>query len=185
MPHKDPAERKLYARDLARRLRKRRAIARMAARNARVKNRPKIRRADCIWAAGHFEGEGTVTLTKGGRIMNVRPCVTLSSTDRECTAFFQDRWPGHWRSFIPRSVTGNVRRAYTWTLSSGERIEIFLADILPHVRTQRVREKIEIVLADIRDRGLYQQQPESKVRSEERRKLIRSLNAKGPRPGDT
>ena len=56
---------------------------------------------------------------------------------------------------------------------------MFLLDILPQIRTQRVREKIEIVLTDIEDRGLYQQQPESRLRSEQRRLAIRKLNAKG------
>lgn len=108
--------------------------------------------------------------------MFVRPLVTLSSTDRQCVDFFDDRWPGNRRTFLPK---GNARVAYTWNLNSGERIEIFLLDILPHIRTERVRQKITVVLDDIRDRGLYQQQPEIRGRSEQRRLLMRQLNAKG------
>jgi hypothetical protein len=93
--------------------------------------------------------------------------------------FFNERWHGNTRSFMPKSATGNVRMAHTWSIGSGERIQMFLLDILPQIRTQRVREKIEIVLTDIEDRGLYQQQPESRLRSEQRRLAIRKLNAKG------
>lgn len=35
------------------------------------------------WAAGAFEGEGTVTITKSGKRGYTRPAVMLTSTDRE------------------------------------------------------------------------------------------------------
>jgi hypothetical protein len=154
------------------------AIQRLKDRDDRIANRPKISDLDCAWAAGHFEGEGTVTLTKGGRIMHVRPLIALASTDQSCRDFFHDRWPGNCRIVEPRTPTS--RMAFVWNLSSGERIQSFLFDVLPFIRTDRVRQKIEVVLNDIQDRGLYQQQPEVKSRSEQRRLLIRKLNAKGP-----
>lgn len=53
-------------------------------------------------------------------------------------------------------------------------------DMLPFIRTDRVKNKIIVLLDDIRDRGLYQQQSEIRGRSEQRRLLIRKLNSKGP-----
>lgn len=153
------------------------ASERWAQRQARIDARPVIPPMDRAWAAGHFEGEGTVTLTKAGRIMHVRPLVSLASTDRSCRDFFNDRWPGNCCSRSPRSE--REREAFIWALNSGERIQIFLLDILPFIKTNRVRQKIEVLLDDIRDRGLYQQQIEIRGRSEQRRILMRQLNAKG------
>lgn len=156
-----------------------RAIDRWTERCVRIDARPKIPALDCAWAAGHFEGEGTVSLTKGGRIMHVRPLISLASTDKSCRDFFDNRWPGNCRTVSSR--TEQSREAFVWNLNSGERIQIFLLDILPFVRTDRVRQKITVVLDDIMDRGLYQQQPEIRDRSQQRRLLIRQLNAKGPK----
>lgn len=153
------------------------ATNRWNARNERLSARPKIADLDCAWAAGHFEGEGTVTITKGGRIMHVRPLVSLASTDRSCRDFFHDRWPGNCRSRLPR--TDREREAFIWTLNSGERIQGFLLDIFQFIRTDRVKHKIVVVLDDIQDRGLYQQQIEVRNRSDQRRRLIRAMNAKG------
>ncbi len=179
MPHQDLKKRRLYARDLSRRLRLRKAEKRWNDRAQRLINRTKPSIHICIWAAGHFEGEGTVTLTRGGRVMWVRPLVTLTSTDPEVIDFFCAYWPCARKIRYPQSKTGNVRPGHVWSLNSGERIQAFLTDILPHVVTKRVRDKIAIVLEDIQDRGLYQQQPESHLRSEQRRLSIRKLNAKG------
>lgn len=156
-----------------------RAEIRWSDRERRLLVRSKFSDIELAWAAGHFEGEGTVTLTRGGRIMHVRPQVSLSSTDKSVQKFFHDRWPGSIRSFLPRSWSGNVRIAHTWVLGSGERIQGFLMDILPFIRTERVRQKIVVVLDDIRDRGLYQQQPDTRDRSRQRLALMRQLNAKG------
>jgi len=179
MPHKDREARKTYARLRARKLRAQCAMTRWAAREHRIAIRQPPPINELAWAAGCFEGEGTVTLTRAGRIMHVRPLVSLSSTDMQIVEFFNSRWPGNCRSFMPKSVSGNVRMAHTWNLNSGERIQCFLGDILPYVQTVRVRDKIAIVLEDIKDRGLYQQQPEVRARSAHRRSLIAALNAKG------
>jgi hypothetical protein len=179
MPRKTLDGRRKYAREYQKRRRALLATARWEARCARIESRKHVSDIDCAWAAGHFEGEGTVTLTRAGRIMYVRPQVSLSSTDVVNVEFFHERWPGYRRSFTPKRATGNVQVAHVWNLNSGERIQAFLLDILPQIRTARVRAKIEIVLADIKDRGLYQQQPEIRARSEHRRLAIRRLNAKG------
>lgn len=179
MPHLDPEKAKAYGREFQRKKRLRLAEERWRERAERLASRPPISPVDAAWAAGHFEGEGTVTLVRGGRVMHVRPLVSLSSTDKAAVDFFHDRWPGNRRSFVPKSVNGNNRMAHTWVLNSGERIQGFLLDILPQIRTERVRNKIRVVLEDIEDRGLYQQQPEAKIRSGQRREVMQRLNAKG------
>ena len=179
MPYRDPEQAKSYSRAFQKKKRLCLAKERWSQRTARLASRPPVLDVDAAWAAGHFEGEGTVTLVRGGRVMHVRPLVSLSSTDRVAVDFFHALWPGNRRSFIPKSGSGNNRMAHVWTLNSGERVQAFLLDILPQLRTARVRRKALLVLEDIEDRGLYQQQLEVKVRSERRRELMSKLNAKG------
>src|SRR5882672_1404547 len=73
MPHKDREARKTYARLRARKLRAQCAMTRWAAREHRIAIRQPPPINELAWAAGCFEGEGTVTLTRAGRIMHVRP----------------------------------------------------------------------------------------------------------------
>lgn len=99
---------------------------------------------ECIWAAGLFEGEGTVTLSSAGRRGYTRLAVIVASTDPEIIKFFHDRWPGVVRSFRPRS-TARARQAFEWRLS-GPRAAEFLCDIREYVRTGRVMAKIDLGL---------------------------------------
>lgn len=179
MTHKDLDERRAYGRKWQAKRREGLANERWARREIRVRNRTTPPPTECAWVAGFFEGEGTVTITKAGKTRRCRPLVSLSSTDISAIDYLHERWPGNRRSFLPKSESGNVRMAHTWNLNSCERIECFLLDILPHIKTERVRQKIDVVLEDIRDRGLFQQQEDSIRRTDERRKIIRQMNAKG------
>src|SRR5690242_14193138 len=77
------------ARDRSSAYRRRRRAVRMATR--RTARPPDI---ELAWAAGMFEGEGTVTISAAGRHGYTRPVVTLANTDRQVVDFFQARWPG-------------------------------------------------------------------------------------------
>ncbi len=102
---------------------------------------------DSCWAAGHFEGEGTISIQSAGRRfpMQFKPMVALASTDKDIISFFSDRWP----TVIckPRKPTANSRLVYQWRLYGTLRVLRFLEDIYPHIRTSRVRVKAEIVMA--------------------------------------
>ena len=160
--------------------------ARLAARRARIRARVQPPRPDRIWAAGLFEGEGTVTLLLDRRGGGTAPLVSVVSTDPDVTGYFQDRWPGHVRGFHPKSQSGRCCKAYTWRLHANEKIEGFLLDILPHIRTPRVREKAKLLLADIRDRTQYRRTPAERRRKLARKAKMRELNKRGldaPRAG--
>lgn len=164
---------------------KHRQTKREAARAALLLERSARVRApadDLAWAAGMFEGEGTVTITKAGgssgfyRYGNTRALVSLTSTDPEIVAFFHARWPGVLRSFTPR---GNAKQATTWTLNVGEAIWRFLDDLEPHLRTGAERLKFSIVKADVESRIQGSRDPKYRQERHERRMLIRSLNRRG------
>lgn len=179
MPHKDLNARKQYTREYNARRRQEERQKRHGERKDAIATRLSPPASDCIWAAGHFEGEGTLTLINGGRLANCRPIAMLTSTDREVIEFFQSRWPGQVRTFTPKSRNGVAREAQTWRLGANDSVECFIRDLLPHLRTERVRAKAALVLADIDDRTLYQRDPDVRSRSRERRDHIRRLNARG------
>ena len=153
--------------------------ARLEARRRRIAGRASPPEADCIWAAGHFEGEGTVTIVSCGPKRAARPHVCLTSTDESMPAFFQARWPGRVRRFTPNSVNGRAREAFRWNLDGTERIEGFLLDILPHVVSTRVREKAELVIEDIRERVQQRRTPEARARMAARHLKMREMNRRG------
>lgn len=125
------------------RLRRERALAvRREAQRARVANRPGWPTTDLAWAAGMFEGEGTVTIQGSGARGYGRCLASLTSTDPEIIAFFQERWSGALTSFRRKP---QHRLAQTWTVS-GEPMIGFLLDIQPHLRTAAEHEKVALVL---------------------------------------
>jgi hypothetical protein len=133
------------------------------------------------WAAGFFEGEGTVTITRSGRRGYTRPLVCLTSTDREVIDLFQARWPGVVRTYQPK---GNARIAHVWTLNVRPTIRAFLVELLPHLRTQRVQAKARLVIEDVDARVQGSRDPGYMVACHARREAVAALNKRGSRvPG--
>lgn len=133
--------------------------------------------AKLSWAAGIFEGEGTVTITRSGKRGVTRPLVMLTSTDRSIIDELQSRWPGNIRTYTPK---GNARMAHCWTLNVRSRIARFLFDIEPFIRTKRVRQKIWLVLEDIGARVQGRpKNPDYLVECHIRRERVRTLNKRG------
>lgn len=98
---------------------------------------------DLHWAAGLFEGEGTVTIAVRRQDETYRLLCTLGNTDREVVEFFLKRWGG-W--FQPAYGEPPGRRpAWYWTVA-GPRAEQFVRAIEPYIRTRRVRLKIDVAL---------------------------------------
>ena len=129
--------------------------------NPYVRRPPKLRvlpippRKDLIWAAGLFEGEGTIAIlrpgyktAKSGRYQgkvrpHIREVVTMANTDIEIVKFFSDRWGA--RPVPHRQSQLNARTLYQWQLS-GPRAEWFVTDLLPHFQTQRTRRRAALFL---------------------------------------
>jgi len=98
---------------------------------------------DLIWAAGLFEGEGTITLAVRNQDETYRLLVIVGNTDRQILDFFQERWPG----WLQPAYGKRPRRqpAWTWTLAAGK-AEAFLRAIEPYLRTDRVKDKLRLAL---------------------------------------
>lgn len=106
---------------------------------------------ELAWAAGLFEGEGTIAIARprAGIRRTSRHLgaltVSVASTDTEITAFFKARWSGSLRH-DKREGRPQHADAFTWSLSAG-RAAAFLRELLPYLRRTRVREKAWTAIA--------------------------------------
>lgn len=100
---------------------------------------------ELAWAAGLFEGEGTVCINKPTRRNCGHLIVSVVNTDHEVLEYFAARWPGR-----IAKATGldplRERPAWVW-LTAARKAAVFLADIQAFIVTARVRTKIELGLA--------------------------------------
>lgn len=98
---------------------------------------------ELCWAAGLFEGEGTVTIARRGQDDTYRLVSIIVNTDEQIIDFFNSRWGG-WKQGLygprPRRKPG-----WIWTVA-GPSAEDFLREIEPYLRTRRVREKVYLGL---------------------------------------
>lgn len=99
---------------------------------------------DACWAAGHFEGEGTISINQGGITGAYKPVVSLSSTDEQTIDFFCRYWPMKTRG-ATRRPTENAKLVWTWRLSGAIRIHRFISTIEPHLRTNRCKDRFAVV----------------------------------------
>ena len=158
---------------------------RLRERRRRLAKRPVPPKGDRVWAAGHFEGEGTISILSGGAKRISRPHIALASTDKAVIDFFQATWRGHVSRFLPYSTTGRAREAFRWDLNTNDTIEGFLRDLLPHLKTERVRAKAELLLEDIRKRVVLRRTAKARQGLLDRMARMRALNRRGkPKPGD-
>lgn len=96
----------------------------------------------CAWAAGIFEGEGTVSICKGGRKSQTRERVSVTNVDRQLLDAIHVAWPGG-RMRCVGARSKNARDAWEWSISA-EAAMRFLLDITPFLVTDRVRSKLGV-----------------------------------------
>lgn len=103
-------------------------------------------KVELAWAAGLFEGEGTVAIT---RSHPVRGCTTLrvvmSNTNRDIVGYFQRRWPAAKVRVRPVKATQNHQEAFIWELA-GPKAAVFLKAIRPFVQSTRMKQRIDLAL---------------------------------------
>jgi hypothetical protein len=92
---------------------------------------------ELIWAAGLFEGEGTVSINKAHKKHRGTLRCMVGSTDIEIVKFFLARWGGHWHEV---KASGNKQTAWKWSVAA-TKAEKFLRKIFPYIYTKRVKEK--------------------------------------------
>jgi hypothetical protein len=96
------------------------------------------------WAAGFFEGEGTVRINKPSRRNWGALVVSTVNTDQEAVDWFQSRWPGYMK---PATGLGPRQKpAWAWVIAARQ-AAAFLESIRPFVVRARVLEKIDHGLA--------------------------------------
>lgn len=93
---------------------------------------------ELAWAAGLFEGEGSVRISKPALRNWGSLCVDIPNTDLQIVEFFASRWVGSVKHY---GESGRRREYWRWR-SSSKNAAAFLADIRPYVQTDRVRERI-------------------------------------------
>lgn len=95
------------------------------------------------WAAGLFEGEGSIRINKATKRNLGHLVVSVTNTDREILDFFQARWPGHMKP--TRGLRVDQREAWQW-LTAANKAAAFLCDLMPFFQTSRVIEKAKFAL---------------------------------------
>ena len=156
--------------------------ARLSARRERILARVRPNRRERIWAAGLFEGEGTITIRSTGTAGRTMPEVSMVSTDEQVIEVFQTLWPGRIERYTPPSRNGRAREAIRWKRNATEAVECFLRDLYPYFKTPRVRTKADLLMEDIRDRVKLRLTPGRTQRLQARMARMRRLNRRGTGP---
>jgi hypothetical protein len=98
---------------------------------------------DLAWAAGIFEGEGSIRISPATRRNLGHLTATIANTDYEMLEWFNARWPGYFK--VSSNVGTNWRPAWWWMIAA-KKAAVFLRAIQPYVKTRRVQMKIELGL---------------------------------------
>lgn len=182
MPHKDPDARRAYARDAAKRRRDAAALARSAEIQAWVDERPRLPETDLAYAAGMFEGEGTITIIESRNHlgnMTARCVVSLTNTDWQIIEFYNSRWPGAVQTRKREQL--HHRQGWAWRIQ-GNPVLRFIADVRPHLRTDAEIAKFEIVERVQRMRRQGLRDPAVRAEVADLMGQIRHLNHRGVDP---
>lgn len=95
---------------------------------------------ELAWAAGLFEGEGSIRINKPTRRNLGALIASVTNTDRDVVDFFQARWPGYMKP--ARGLRPDQRPAWVWVIAARQAMA-FLMAIEPYIVRRAVREKIE------------------------------------------
>ena len=157
-------------------------VARADARMKRIEEwKRDISAADLAWAAGHFEGEGTISISAERRNGYARPLASLVSTDRQVIDLFSEWWPTSMAGKKPRIPTPNARPVYRWEINSAVKVRAFIDQMYPHLRTKRCRAKFDVV-GEFTDKILAPRAGKVRPRHPEYIEMIRRLNHRGSTP---
>jgi len=94
--------------------------------------------SELAWAAGLFEGEGTVRINALSKRNTGALIVSVVNCDEQIVAFFAERFGG--RVKPATGLHGNRRPAWVWTCAARVAAR-FLRQIEPHLRTDRNKKR--------------------------------------------
>lgn len=98
---------------------------------------------ELAWAAGLFEGEGSVMISKPAERNWGTLRASVVNTDLQVVRFFADRWPGYCRAAT--GLKDTQRDAWVW-LVAARRAAAFLEDIRPFIVRDKVKSRIDLGL---------------------------------------
>lgn len=102
-----------------------------------------IKATAVAWAAGLFEGEGTIRINSATRRNLGHLICSVVNTDRQVVDFFAARWPGYLRAAT--GLGPNRRPAWIWGIAA-RKAAVFLRELEPYLVTARVRQKAALAL---------------------------------------
>jgi hypothetical protein len=120
---------------------------------------------ELAWAAGFFEGEGSVTITKRDDTLHVR----AAQVDREPLVRLQNMFGGHIRDKCIKA-TRNNKPCLEWNICTLAVLRFFEA-IEPYVVRPRVKERIRVA------REFYAIKTDRRLDKEDRRRQMDTLFA--------
>ena len=100
---------------------------------------------ELAYAAGLFDGEGSISLVRQKNNRSHSPQVSVASNDYEVLAWFQKRFGGSIVTKQPRKPTHSV--SYDWRLTD-RRALTFLQLIRPYLVIERKIRRIDLLLND-------------------------------------
>jgi hypothetical protein len=128
-----------------------------------------ISETDRAYAAGFFDGEGTIFIEKPRAQRGYALIVAIGQRDSEPLKWLQARWGG---SIKPHSAS---MRAYRWCCI-GSSAGRFLTDIAPYLKCKREAARLALELQATKSHAL-RATPEYLRWCEEIRQSIKNLNA--------
>ncbi len=91
--------------------------------------------SDLAYCAGLFDGEGCITLTKGGD-SNYRLRLKITSTDYSVLTWLQEHFGGS--IILSRKETDNNKESWDWYCKTEDQV-VFLFSILPYTIIKRAQ----------------------------------------------
>lgn len=103
---------------------------------------------DIVYAAGLFDGEGSISLVKHRINRWHSPQVSIASTDYEVCEWFQSRFGGTIVTKQPRQPNHSL--SWDWRLTDRRALD-FLAKMRPYLVIKRKIRRIDLLLNDYID----------------------------------
>jgi len=107
------------------------------------------------YLAGFFDGEGSITIQRRtGNHCWFRLFVVIASNDKPIIDSFRECWSGHLKEISPgirqHGETGlRIARATSYRLTFAyDEVELFLIDILPHLRLKQKQAELALKFLD-------------------------------------
>ncbi|MEK4028080.1 LAGLIDADG family homing endonuclease [Pseudobacillus sp. FSL P4-0506] len=97
------------------------------------------------YLAGIIDGEGSITLTRMHQREHRRPCITISSSDKELLLYIQTLTGGaisNKKNYKP----GLHKDSYTLSIKNKESVLMILKEVSPYLRIDKKRNRAKWIL---------------------------------------